>query len=80
MAWLVVSSSAQDDDPAPEPVVEAPVGPPPADGSGADGDPDVAPIGDALDVVEMINDNRAEAELLEDLGLDPSGNPLPGGD
>lgn len=40
--------------------------------------PLVAPINDARDVVEQINDNAAENELIEELGIVPT--PTPNGD
>lgn len=37
--------------------------------------PLIIPIEDARSIVAVVNDNAAEVELLDELGLDPAGNP-----
>lgn len=58
-----------------EPSDVVPVEPEPVDDRSDS--PLVAPIHDAEDVMEIVNDNGAEEELLGQLGLDAEGNPLP---
>lgn len=72
---VVVTSGSGSDEPAEVPTDESVV--PAVESSDS---PLVAPIDDATDVVGRINDNGAETELLQELGLDPEGNPLPDGD
>ena len=77
VVFVLASGDSSSEDPAPDTpaTVETPAEAP--SGEGTNDSPLVAPINDAEDVVDQINDNGAEEELLGELGLDPAGNSLP---